>query len=67
MTPIMFETFIVPVVYLVIQTILFLYALRGTTGVVMDSHEVSLTVSINDVYALSHDILLDFMEFLRRS
>lgn len=66
MTKIMFETFIVPVMYLAIQAVFSLYASRRTTGIVMDSHEVSRTASICDGYALSHTILLDYTEYLMK-
>ena len=57
MVQIMFETFNVPAMYVVIWAVLSLYASGLTTGVVMDTRFVSHTMPIYEGYALPHAIL----------
>ncbi|XP_035695121.1 actin-3-like [Branchiostoma floridae] len=56
-TEIMFETFIVPAMYLQSQPVLSLYACGRTTGVVIDSGDgVTHTVPIYEGYVLPHAV-----------
>ena len=58
MTPIMFETFNAPAMYMATQTVLFLFASGRTTDSVMDPGDgVSHTVFIHEGFALHHAIL----------
>merc|ERR1712228_953555 len=58
MTQIMFETFNVPKMYILMQAVLSLYATGRTTGMVLDSGDgVSHTVPIYKGFALPHAIL----------
>lgn len=53
----MFETFSVPALYVVIQSVLALYAAGRVTGVVLDSgYGTTYTVPIIEGYALPHGI-----------
>ena len=57
MTQIMFETFNVPAFYIATLAVLSLYASGHTTGIALDSGDVSPTVPIYEGFALPHTIL----------
>jgi len=54
---IMFETFSVPAMFIIIQAVLAMYASKRTTGIVVDCGEsVSRTVPLHEGYAVIHAI-----------
>jgi actin len=54
MVQVMFETFSVPAIYIAVQQVLSLYASGRTTGIVVDSGEVTHAVPIYEGYSLPH-------------